>query len=235
MTYDNGYLSETTKKNIENILKKIPCDSVVYKAAQPLSKKLNKELMLKMGEICFGCEMILNITVIKIATTLGIPKVVWGLSPSQIATKGIRSAVVKTDSIYANYIIDFYQTITSKMEFDLGLYNDLHRNILEWKHENDSTSTYPYYIYPYFTMDYDPYLIEDYLKNEYNWIRPNDTGGVSSNCTINQLHIYLKKKVKGFEFYKTMLDKKLASNEITLDLYRRSLEDNEDILVIKKY
>lgn len=234
LTYDNGYISETTKKNTEVILKKLSVDSITYKADWIFSKELNKELILKMGEICFGCEMILNITVIKIAMALKIPMVAWGLSSYQMEAKGITSAVIKTDTTYVNYIINFYETIINKMDLDIRIIDLIEKKVLNWNLESSMESDYPYYIYPYFVLDYDPSEIEDYLKEKYKWVRPYDVGGISSNCVINQLHIFLKKKVRGNEFYRAMLDKKLDNNEITLSIYKKSLDNKEDISIIEK-
>lgn len=229
--YDNGYISSITKSNTEKILKNVLCDSMTYKLAWPMTKAINKELIMKMGEICFGCEMILNLIVMKVAVFLKIPVVAWGLSPGQMKQKGILNPVIKTNEKYENNILEFYSQISKNMDFSRDILNYLNKNMLK-KYENDDND-FPYYIYPYFYMHYDPYKIEEFLKTEYQWIRPFDTGGASSNCVINQLHIYLKKKIKGKDFYKKMLDSKLESNELTQEVYRNSLCDNEDLREIE--
>ena len=69
--------------------------------------------------------------------------------------------------------------------------------------------------------------METIVTEHLDWKRGQDIGGTSSNCTINKLHIYLKRAIKGKEFYESMLENKRKVGEATDITVSHAMENCE--------
>ena len=225
--YDNWFISDQTNKNIIRSLKKIGCDFISFKPQWNLSRDIYKKLLTRMGEICISCEMILNFSVFQYAVINKIPYVAWGLTIEQMKKKNISGFKVKTDDYYYAKLENYYNILIENLfEDDFYLCDIIKREYI--KALFNSEAFYPYFIYPFYLLPYDPNKIEQIITDENLWVRPCDTGGISSNCVINNLHVYLKKQVYGSEYYKNILREKLEKNQISPIIYENACKDSDD-------
>lgn len=225
--YDNWFISNDAKENISRSLKIIGCDYISFQPKWNLSKDIYKKLLLSMGEICIACEMVLNFSVFQYAIQNQIPYVAWGLTKEQMKKKNISEFKVKTDSKYYAKLETYYNMLIENLfRDDLKLCNTIKNE--HTKASFDTNAAYPCFIYPFFLLPYNPHSIEKTVTKEVAWSRPHDTGGVSSNCTINKLHVCLKRRIYGDEKYISILNEKLEAGQISPKVYENACRGCED-------
>ena len=133
----------------------------------------------------------------KIALEKQIPFVVTGLSRGQFFETRLTEELFWDENVDVTKIDDtilearklYHQEEDAVKELmDVSAFND------------DETFDKVQFIdfYRYSDVSLEEMLI--YLKEKVDWIRPTDTGR-STNCTINQLGIYVHKKEKGYSNY----------------------------------
>ena len=77
-------------------------------------------------------------------------------------------------------------------------------------------------------MPYNANSIEKTVTKEVAWSYPHDTGGISSNCAINKLHVCLKRRVYGDGKYESILNEKLETGQISPKVYENACKGCED-------
>ena len=225
--YDNWFISNQTNENITRSLKNIGYDFISFQPQWNLSKDIYKKLLTSMGEICIACEMILNFSVFQYAILNQIPYVAWGLTKEQMKKKNISEFKVKTNSQYYIKLETYYNMLIENLFKDDPNLCDIIKNEYTKALFNPEV-IYPCFIYPFYLLTYDPNKIEKTITEEVAWVRPCDTGGISSNCVINDLHVYLKKRVYGDEYYKNILREKFEKGQISSKVYENACKDSEE-------
>lgn len=230
---DNWYVGDTARKNVENICKDLGCDLEIVRPGWGTIKNLYRKLFMLNGEICAACEMMISLYPIECATLNHIPYIAWGLTPTQIKGKKINAGYLPIDFNYYNKIAKYYEELVCSIYKDVEERQHIEDSLLKNPSMAEQTE-YPTFIMPYYWLDYDAGEIEDTVSKEIGWKRPKEAGGTSSNCVINQLHIYLKKKIKGEEFYRSMMEKKASVNEVTDDVKNKALDNAVDHELFQK-
>ena len=225
--YDNWFISNQTNENITRSLKRIGYDFISFQPQWNLSRDIYKKLLTSMGEICIACEMILNFSVFQYAIQNQIPYVAWGLTKDQMKKKNIIEFKVKTDEQYYAKLEKYYNMLIENLFKDDSNLCDIIKNEYT-KSLFSPNAIYPCFIYPFYLLPYNPNEIEKTITEEVSWVRPCDTGGISSNCVINDLHVYLKKRVYGDEYYKNILREKLEKDQISQEVYKTAYKDSEE-------
>jgi hypothetical protein len=222
---DNYYVADGARQNALNITKKLDVDLMIYRPAWNDTQKIYRELLTKMGEICVACEFMINFYPFIFAIEEKIPNIIWGLTPNQLKSKHITSGCQSTDFTFYTGMLSYYREIFNSL-FDNELPKELDN---KWFSINTrySDSDFPSFVFPFYYMGYDANELEDLIKKELHWERSADVGGSSSNCTINNLHICLKRALKGEGFYEEMLKKKKNNNEVTENVVTHALKNGE--------
>ena len=225
--YNNWFISNKTNENIIHSLKKIGCDYISFQPQWNLSKEIYKTVITKMGEICIACEMILNFSVFQYAVKNRIPYVAWGLTKEQMKKKNISNFKVQTSEQYYRNLEKYYNMLIEKLfEDDTSLCEKVKNEYTRGFFSPDSI--YPCFVYPFYFLPYNPCDIEKVITNEVDWVRPYDTGGISSNCVINNLHVFIKKHVYGIDYYQNTLREKLKNGQISSSVYQNAITNLDD-------
>lgn len=221
---DNFYVAEEARKNIFDVCDKLNIDVLIYRPAGRDTCLFNRHLLEKMGEICIFCEYLVTVLPLTYALDMGIPNVAYGLAPNQLLSKGIAQGYGRLDlETYLNYI-GYYRELFRHIFAD----NDnieIENTINNWFTANTSYSKFPSILFPFYFTGYDAIEIENTVTRDLGWHRSGQVGGTSSNCTINKLHIYLKRKVYGDDFYLNKLENKLGNKEVNEDVVKHALQD----------
>lgn len=229
---DNWFVSESAENNVKKLCAELECDCEFIRPDWGALKDIYRELLRKNGEICIACEMMISLYPIEAAITKEIPYIVWGLTPTQISAKKICSGVKEIDYKYYKKISDYYSKLIDVIFEDEERAKSIKRKLLDNKIINNEKK-YPKFVMPFYYLGYDAGKIETLVRNNTSWTRPNDVGGTSSNCIINQLHIYLKKKIKGEDFYRKMMENKYNSGEVTKQVMEYALNDSENLSTVE--
>ena len=79
-TYDNGYLSEYAKNNIDRACKKLGVEHVYYRLNNDLMNRLFNLFIRKTGYFCSVCMRAIRMSTAKVADMYNVPLVVTGSS-----------------------------------------------------------------------------------------------------------------------------------------------------------
>lgn len=76
--FDNSFRHNQAVRNIENLVDKLGVDLIVYKPRQDMMRKLFRIFLLKAGEFCSPCNMLIDTTGFRIARQNGIKAIMSG-------------------------------------------------------------------------------------------------------------------------------------------------------------
>ena len=230
---DNWFVTEAAENNVKNVCAELGCDCEIMRPNWNALKEIYRELVLVNGEMCIACEMMISLYPIEVALEKQVPYIVWGLTPNQIVSKKINSGYREIDFMYYSKIVSYYDKLIETVIKDKKQAEKIKQQLL-YNNGINKEDQFPTFIMPFYWTGYDAKEIENIITENVSWTRPVDAGGTSSNCIINQMHIYLKKQVKGKEFYERMMAQKYANREVTDVVMERALSDREDINTVKK-
>ncbi len=195
-TFDNGFISDVTFKNINETTSKLNVKSIIRR-----SNKTNKVFLHSLktkDDICSGCWNALNSIGIQVAEEYSIDTIVSGLSRGQIVEmrlEGLMHAGIKNEKEINDNLLLFRESFHSK--------SNVFFNLLGIEISKDFLSRLNFIDYfRYDSIDTDG--IKKYLK-ENRWVEPSDTGFCSTNCLINDLGIYYFLDKRGYHFYEAPL------------------------------
>ncbi|MFC1479108.1 hypothetical protein ACFL6F_00785 [Planctomycetota bacterium] len=84
LTYENGFLTDHARENIDRIVEKLGLDHFYYKPDWDLHRLLYKAAFEKLGDPCIACGFAGYLLSIKLCYELNIPFFVHGRSPYQM-------------------------------------------------------------------------------------------------------------------------------------------------------
>lgn len=134
-TFDNGFMSELAKRNIEKSVKESGVDHIWVKHDQQLINEFYRTILLHSGEICGICGIGIKRSMLKLSQAWKIPVILMGHSPTESNSftpediydqnrikailrknKNIKPAMLNRFLIYPNlnYIISYLLTITGR-------------------------------------------------------------------------------------------------------------------------
>lgn len=194
-TLDNGYISDQAKGNIDRIVSKLNVDHI-YGTTEHMNK-IFVDSLHRHQNVCNGCFKTIYTLSTKIALNKQIPFVVTGLSRGQFFETRL------TEELFWDKNVDV-TTIDDTILEARKLYHqeeDAVKDLMDVSaFNNDETFDKVQFVDFYRYSDVSLEEMLKYLKEKVDWIRPTDTGR-STNCTINQLGIYVHKKEKGYSNY----------------------------------
>lgn len=194
-TLDNGYISDQAKGNIDRIVSKLNVDHI-YGTTEYMNK-IFVDSLHRHQNVCNGCFKTIYTLSTKIALEKQIPFVVTGLSRGQFFETRL------TEELFWDKDVDV-TTIDDTILEARKLYHqeeDAVKDLMDVSafDDNETFNKVQFVdFYRYSDVSLEEMLV--YLKEKVDWIRPTDTGR-STNCTINQLGIYVHKKEKGYSNY----------------------------------
>ncbi len=221
-TLDNGFISPTAFRNIEEVVSKLGVDHITYRPSYKFMKGLfrasslvsiyNPKTLIRISANCNSCISIVNITALKFALEKEIPFILAGFTLGQIPSNTI---------YYKNnyeFFKDSRKSILDKLKAELG------DDVVKYMEISDSILK---------KSGFSPYNInlltlEEITENEIieqilplGWTKPNDVDGCSTNCIINAFNNYVHEKHFGYSPYELELShlirRKLLSREEALE------------------
>lgn len=83
-TYDNGYLTDSARRNIEHMVNRLGQQHLFVGPGHDLQTVIARSSMKRFGVPCIGCTLPGFLAAIKIASDKGIPYIIHGRSPAQM-------------------------------------------------------------------------------------------------------------------------------------------------------
>jgi len=194
-TLDNGYISDQAKSNINRIVEKLGVDHIYGKT--PHMNEIFIDSLNRHQNVCNGCFKTIYTLSTKIALEKEIPYIVTGLSRGQFFETRLTEELFWHETLDVKKIDDTILEVRKLYHRE----DDAVKDLLEVEmFEDDAVFDKVQFIdfYRYSDVSLEDMLI--YLDEKVDWVRPTDTGR-STNCTINQVGIYVHKKEKGYSNY----------------------------------
>ena len=187
-TFDNEFLGEAVKRNIERILSKINVDHIWYRPGEDLWIKLysaafqdiftGKSSNPCVEHICTQCSRVTGLSANKMAVEKNIPLLVWGLSPHQL---WIPKIVLPKYGVVLSYLVN-------KISYNLGIRQPFSCKLEQEKRELRipfwNLRKFPYLVTPYYALGYDVPKISNTI-NKLGLIAPGDDHPLHTNCLLN--------------------------------------------------
>ncbi|MEK4043602.1 hypothetical protein NSU18_08040 [Paenibacillus sp. FSL H8-0048] len=201
VTFDNGFMSETSFQNMRTVLNTLNVDHLIVKPGQGSLNQMFAEScvphiypdhLTKFGSgICISCIRMVSTMALRVAIEKHIPMVMLGNSPGQL----IQS---ESELIYQDNKIPFglrknlFKPLVEQIGND-SLYDLLMLTPAEYK-----TKPFPYVINIFPIIGYDENVIYQEIR-ALGWRKPTDVDPNSTNCKLNSLGI--KKHCETYHFH----------------------------------
>lgn len=235
ITFDNGFLSEETYKNIKNVCNSLDVDSEII---APSTQKLNpifqyaleddtlpKKSLERASAICTYCIALVKMNVYKEAILRKIPFIAFGWTPGQI---NIKKQVVKLEP-------SMLKTNFSKIRKNIvSNFGDEFNSILLTDELIDSNvDAIPSLFYPFVEERYNEQNLLNKIA-EFGWQKPKKTDSNSTNCLLNTYAIYKHKEKYGFHPYALELAQLVRSGLMDRKEALDRITEPDDLNLVKK-
>ncbi len=186
VTYNNGFISESSLQNIKAVTDYLGIDSLIVK--YPAKKLLKAFKFVEDGKIfprvslerassiCNLCIMLIKNMTYYEAIIRDIPIICFGWTPGQVETA---KPLLKLDY---HTVLRVFENIRNNIVSELGTEYDKYFLNSEFMKENEDRI--PYLYYPFVKNTYNEAAIIEEIK-QIGWEFPENTDGNSSNCLLN--------------------------------------------------
>jgi amino acid adenylation domain-containing protein len=221
-TLDNGYISDSAKRNIELVVSRLGIEHR-YLSTEHMSE-IFVDSLKRHSNVCNGCFKAIYTFAINLARELGVSHVVMGLSKGQLFETRL-SALFRTSSFdneaFERSLVDarkIYHRIDDAVSRRLEMSCAQNDEIIE------STRFVDFFRYCHASRE-DMYA---YIEKKVGWKRPADTGR-STNCLLNDVGIYVHNKERGFHNYSLPYSWDVRMGHVSRPDALKELDDFNDI------
>lgn len=202
VTFDNGFLTEQTRRNIHEATANLGVDNITIKPSfSKLAKVFDlagakeifpKKALERASSICTACIGLVKTTVYKEAILRKIPFVCFGWTPGQVQVK---SPIIRLDY---RMLLANQKQIQAPIIKALG--DEYKKYFIDPEWLEDEKEYVPYLVYPLVFSNYNEDEIFDTIKS-IGWRKPGDTDMNSTNCLLNSYANYIHIRDYGFNPY----------------------------------
>ncbi|WP_150275302.1 hypothetical protein [Paenibacillus tepidiphilus] len=201
VTFDNGYMSEASFRNMRTVLGRLNVDHLIVRPgqssmnrifAQSCGHRMYPDHLTKFGSgICISCIRMVSTMALRVAIEKGIPMVMLGNSPGQMI-QSENELIFRDNTIPYALRRRLFKPLVDQLG-DERLYD-----LLMLTREEYKTKPFPYTINPFPILGYDEQLIYREIA-ALGWSKPTDVDPNSTNCKLNSLGI--KKHCETYHFH----------------------------------
>ena len=232
-TFDNGFASETARRNMERVAENLGVDFIAVKPRFDLLRRIfvasmerdfyPQKALDRASNICTSCMGLAKGIALRIAIEKDIPIMAYGWSPGQLP---LASAIFKTNP---DMIRAMLQGTVEPLQTVAG--DDVKAYFLTEEHFADP-ARFPYNVSPLAFLDYDEERIFDRIA-ALGWERPEDTDPNSTNCLLNAFANEVHRRQMGYHPYVLELANLVREGHLDREEALARLETGENSKVIK--
>ena len=186
VTFNNGFLSESSLRNINKVTDYLRVDSLMVK--YPSNKLISAFQFVEEGKvfpgtslerassICNLCIMLIKNMVYYEAIIRDIPIICFGWTPGQVETA---RPLLKLNYRMVSKVFD-----NTKSAISSRFGSEYDKYFLDYEFMRLNEDRFPYLYYPFVSNAYDEKNILEEIR-EIGWELPENTDGNSSNCLLN--------------------------------------------------
>ncbi len=240
ITFNNGFISESSLRNINTVTDYLGIDSLIvkypaeklidaFKFAQD-NKIFPVTSLERASSICNLCIMLIKNMVYYEAIMRDIPIICFGWTPGQVETD---KPLLKLDYRMISKVFD-----NTKNSIVGGLGSGYDKYFLNAGFLEENEDRIPYLYYPFVKDSYDENRIIDEIR-QIGWNPPENTDGNSSNCLLNSYANQSHIDVFGYHPYAFEISSMVRSGYMTREEGAAKLEkaknDNTYELIEKRF
>lgn len=216
-TFDNGYLTDYARENINNLIDKTGVDHFYHKLDWKMQKNIYKNALEIFGIPCKGCSIGAYGTSYKFAFEKNIPFVFHGRTPPQLFREFIPKSSDPTIPFIKNNIkkydkekqIETLLEVAEKMvllikgsdntdePFLQAIAKEFFPDIFDLVKSDNIPEFLGYFLY----HEYDEENIKKVLEKELKWKRPDkDKTFTHEDCKIHDAVEYIRYKKDGYTY-----------------------------------
>ena len=227
-TLDNGFISEGAKANIRRLTSSLGVDH--HWGSTPHMNEIFVDSLKRFANVCNGCFKTIYTLATNFAREKQIGYIVTGLSRGQFFETRLTEEVFKRD----DYDPARLDALVAEARKEYHRREDAVSRYLDVDvFRNDAIFEEVKFIdfYRYWSVPLEDML--EFLKTQAGWSRPADTGR-STNCLINDVGIYVHKKLRGHHNYALPYSWDVRLGQKTRDEAIDELNDELDVPRIKQ-
>lgn len=227
-TYNNGYLSQHAKNNIDAVCKKLGVEHIYYSLDPSLANKLYSLFLRKTGWFCPACMRGIGMTTSLLQKIYRAPLTIRGSSP-QTELPLSREMFPNAPVSLIRDVLDG-EPISSECRRLCGnVGGDKRRQFGQLLFQlSNKTKLFSYATFnlaEYLDWNYD--LILDTIKEELNWT--SDRNYEHMDCMISPIQEYIhNRRFPGMEMKKLTLAKHIMAGLISREEALKKLENEQD-------
>ncbi|GBD97699.1 hypothetical protein BMS3Abin06_02600 [bacterium BMS3Abin06] len=201
LSFDNGFISDTSWSNIKNVTDRLGIDLISFKPKWSILKSIftyasmhelySKKTLERASTICTSCIGLVKSICLKTAIEQNIPMIGFGWSPGQAP---VQSSIMKNNPSLIKMTQKAIKEPLKKVVSD-----EIETYFLNEWHYSQS-ERFPYNVHPMAWEFYDERMIHKEIK-KLGWEAPKDTDTNSSNCLLNAFANEIHVKRYGFHPY----------------------------------
>ncbi|MEN8220810.1 MAG: amino acid adenylation domain-containing protein, partial [Pseudomonadota bacterium] len=227
-TFDNGYISESAKTNIQRVVNELKVDHIL--GSTPYMDAFFVDSLKQYSNVCNSCFKSVYTFSMNLAHEKGIKYIVTGLSRGQIFD-------ARLAELFKNNCFDLDQIDQTVLEarkvyhrMDDLISKSLDVNLFKDDAFFDDVQFIDFYRYSDVTRE----EILRFLKENVHWIMPTETGMCSTNCSINDVGIYIHTKERGFHNYALANSWEVRLGHLTREAALEELKNTFDMNSVKR-
>lgn len=233
VSFDNGFLPEQTRININNVVEKLGVDHMMIKPRFDILARIfdycaNNYVyppiaLERSSAICNSCMAIIKYSSLRIAIEKNIPFIVYGWSPGQAPI---------TSSVFINnpqMVMKMQKTLYDPLFQIAG--DNIRPYFLEEKHFKNVIH-FPYNINLLAFTDYEMEAIYKKIKR-LGWRMPENVDANSTNCLLNSFANRIHKQNFGFNPYTFELANLVRGGYLSREVAVQRLQEEEDPHIIQ--
>lgn len=224
-TFDNGFMSDLAKENIETSAKKCDVDHIWVRPSEGLIKELYRTALLESGEICGICGLGIEHSMLKLSEAWRIPMIILGHSPTE-------SNSSTSEHIYdqkrVKYILNQNKDITRQMLNKFLLYPNLNF-VKSFFHTKTGRFGKKVNILYYIDLPSDG-EIGEIIKKEMDWKEPEDAEYTRHfDCLAEPFTNYIREERFGISRRIPQLSNMIRNSEISREEALEVVEADKNI------
>ena len=226
-TLDNGFISEEAKANIRRVVHSLGVDHIFGNT--PHMKEIFVDSLNRFANVCNGCFKTIYTLATNLALEKGIRHIVTGLSRGQFFETRLTAEVFqRSDFDVAKLDALVLEARRAYHRREDAVSAHLAVDVLHGEQVFDAIEFVDFYRYWSVPLE----EMYAYLRAR-GWTKPRDTGR-STNCSINDLGIYIHKKHRGFHNYALPYSWDVRLNQKTRSEAMEELGDEIDESRVKE-
>jgi tRNA(Ile)-lysidine synthase TilS/MesJ len=210
-TFDNGFMSDLAKKNIEISIKKCGVDHIWVKHDLKLIQELYRTALVYSGEICGICGIGIERSMLKISEAWKIPVILLGHSPTEANSFTDENIY---DQVRLKAILQGNPNINKEMLNRFLIYPNLNF-ITSYLHTKLGRFGKKVNILYYLNLPSDK-EIGNIIKKEMDWVESDHSEYTRHfDCLAEPFSNYIREKRFGFSRRLPQLSNMIRNNEMT--------------------